>query len=334
MVFAAAAAGKLFDLPGSRDALRGFGVGGRAVPIVAVLLPLAELATAIALVPRPSARWAAVAAALLLLAFVAGIAYALSRGRAPDCHCFGQLHSSPAGRGTLIRNLGLALLAGVVVLEGPGPALDAWWNERSGEELVVVGAAAAAVLLAATAARLWFDNRRLTRDLAAAQGVIEQLPPGLPVGALAPSFALPDTHGEEVTLESLCARGRPVVLLFMSPYCGPCQTLLPGVSRWQAVLADRLTIAIVSTGTEEENRSITEEGVEGVLLQEEWEAMTSYRMDATPSAVVVSPDGRIASTTVEGSRPVEPLVRQTLRRAASGAIDGAVATPLAAAPGA
>lgn len=219
------------------------------------------------------------------------------------------------------------------MVEGPGPSLGAWWSDRSGEELGAIGAAAAALLLAATAARLWFDNRRLSRDLAAAQGVIEQLPPGLPVGTLAPSFALPDTHGEEVTLQALCARGRPVVLLFMSPYCGPCQTLLPGLSRWQAVLADRLTIAVVSTGSAEENRSITAEGIEEVLLQQEWEVMSSYRMDATPSAVVVAPDGRIASTTVEGSRPIEPLVRQTLRREATGAIGGAPARPLAAAPG-
>ena len=44
--------------------------------------------------------WLAFAAivAALLLAFVGGIAFNMARGNAPDCHCFGQLHSEPAGR--------------------------------------------------------------------------------------------------------------------------------------------------------------------------------------------------------------------------------------------
>ena len=71
-VFATAGVGKLLDLPGSRRALADFGVPERAAPIAALLLPLAELATAVALVLHPSARWGAVGALVLLLAFIAG----------------------------------------------------------------------------------------------------------------------------------------------------------------------------------------------------------------------------------------------------------------------
>jgi hypothetical protein len=56
-----------------------------------------------------------VGALALLLIFVAGIGYNLAHGRTPDCHCFGQLHSAPAGWSTLIRNLVLAAIAGIVV---------------------------------------------------------------------------------------------------------------------------------------------------------------------------------------------------------------------------
>src|SRR5205085_11239986 len=59
--------------------------------------------------------WGAVGALVLLLIFVAGIGYNLALGRTPDCHCFGQLHSAPAGWSTLVRNLVLALIAGLVV---------------------------------------------------------------------------------------------------------------------------------------------------------------------------------------------------------------------------
>ena len=53
---------------------------------------------------RAAARWEAtqgygflLPALVLLLLFVGGISYNVARGRSPDCHCFGQLHSAPAG---------------------------------------------------------------------------------------------------------------------------------------------------------------------------------------------------------------------------------------------
>src|SRR5205823_5892408 len=52
-----------------------------------------------------------------------------ARGRRPDCHCFGQLHSAPAGWPTLIRNLVLAAIAGAVVAFGrstPSPGVLDW----------------------------------------------------------------------------------------------------------------------------------------------------------------------------------------------------------------
>src|SRR5205814_4765308 len=107
-------------LPGSRQAMRGFGVPDKLADFLGLLLPLAEIAVAVALVVPLTAWWGAVAALALLLMFVAGIGYNLAQGRTPDCHCFGQLHSSPAGWSTLIRNLVLALVAGLVVGFGRG----------------------------------------------------------------------------------------------------------------------------------------------------------------------------------------------------------------------
>src|SRR5215472_2213745 len=117
--FAVAGAAKLADLAGSRKAMRDFGVPGKGADVFGLLLPLAELAIAVALVVPMTAWWGGVAALALLLIFVAGIGFNLAQGRTPDCHCFGQLHSAPAGRSTLIRNLLLAAVAGFVVGLGP-----------------------------------------------------------------------------------------------------------------------------------------------------------------------------------------------------------------------
>jgi hypothetical protein len=64
---------------------------------LAVALPLAELLVACALLPLSTAVLGAAGALVLVLCFIVGIATSLARGRRPDCHCFGQLHSSPVG---------------------------------------------------------------------------------------------------------------------------------------------------------------------------------------------------------------------------------------------
>src|SRR5437016_3876416 len=117
-VFLVAGFAKLADRAGSRQALLDFGVPSLLVTLLGVLLPLAELVVAVALLPTATAWWGALGALVLLLLFVGGISYNLARGRQPDCHCFGQLHSAPTGRATLLRNLVLAALAGFVVAVG------------------------------------------------------------------------------------------------------------------------------------------------------------------------------------------------------------------------
>jgi thiol-disulfide isomerase/thioredoxin len=324
-VFALAAVGKLRDLPGSRRAMREFGVPERGVAAIGVLLPLAELATAAALLPSSSARWGGLAALALLLAFSAGIARALRRGEAPDCHCFGQIHSAPAGRGTLARNGALAVLAAVVVVAGPGAALDGWIGARTAAELVAVGMGVCALVLALVSLYLWREKSRLIRELGTAQRMVAAAPPGIPVGSPAPPLSLRGLAGDIVTLEDLLERGQPVLLVFVSPWCDSCVELLPKLGRWQQTLAQQLTIALVSTGSVADNRPYAEEhGLSDVLLQESTEAIEVFRIRGTPSAVIVTSSGNVGSNPAESVLGIEPMVRLALR-------DGtdAVANPVA-----
>jgi len=127
LVFLVAAFATLADAAGSRQALRDFGVPEQLATPFGVVLPASDLAVGVALLLSVSAWWGAIGALVLLLVAVAGISYALSRGRSPDCHCFGQLHSAPVGPSTLIRTLGLAALTGLVIGFGRTSAgLDLW----------------------------------------------------------------------------------------------------------------------------------------------------------------------------------------------------------------
>src|SRR2546427_7757719 len=94
-VFVVAGLTKLADLAGSRQAVRDFGVPARLTTPLGLLLPLAELAVAIALLLPATAWWGALGALALLLLFVGGIGYNLPRGRLPGGHCLAHLPPLP-----------------------------------------------------------------------------------------------------------------------------------------------------------------------------------------------------------------------------------------------
>ncbi len=72
-VFAVAGVAKLGDRVGSRRVAADFGLPAALSTPLGILLPLAELAVAVALIPTASALWGALGALALLLLFVAGI---------------------------------------------------------------------------------------------------------------------------------------------------------------------------------------------------------------------------------------------------------------------
>jgi len=331
-VFVVAGSAKLVDRVGSRQAVVDFGIPTPLAAPLGILLPLAELAVAAALIPTATAFWGAVGALALLLLFIAGIGGNLARGRRPDCHCFGQLHSAPAGWATLARNGVLAAVAALLVwrgLEGEvGPSVIGWIGALSATQLLILtGGMVVLTLLAAQWLFLFGLLKQNGRFLARLNAVEERLAAaglapsengiqstgGLPVGAPAPAFALEDLGGEEVTLDGLRARGKPVMLMFTDPSCEPCMELLPDVGRWQQEYAGKLTIALVGRGTVAENSAeATAHRVENVLLQEDWEVADAYEVDATPGAVVVSPEGIIGSPVAQGPDEVGALVAQAV----------------------
>jgi len=130
-VFLLAGLAKFADPKGTSKALNNFGVPLALAHLFSLLLPLAELAIAAALVPVASAWYAACGSAALLGIFIIGIAITLARGRAPDCHCFGQVHSAPIGKKTLIRNAILGALAGWLVYRGPARIGQSLWEHLS-----------------------------------------------------------------------------------------------------------------------------------------------------------------------------------------------------------
>ncbi len=348
VIFLVAGIGKLLDLKGSRGAMLGFGLPESLAAPAAVALPIAELVIAALLLPVRTAWWGALLAFLLLAAFVAGIAYNMKKGRAPDCHCFGQIHSEPAGSRTLVRNGLFGAIALFILLFGTdrwsfshgnaGVSLLGWMGDLGTWEIIatilIIALIAAVAAMAYILVHLLGQNGRVLLRLDAIEAAQQNAgagtapvpaatgpsapAPGLPVGEMAPSFKLEGLHGEVLTLDAIRSNGLPTMLLFTDPTCGPCNALLPEVGRWQRDNAGKLNIAVVSGGSAEENRAkAAEHGISNVLLQENRAVSSQYKAHGTPSAVLIDRNGRIASPVSGGGESIRQLLGSTAGLAAA-----------------
>ncbi len=97
-IFALAGIGKLLDLKGSEKAVKEFGTPEELAKFFAVALPFAEIVFAICLLFVETSWVGAIGALILLLSFIGGMIWQLAQGNAPDCHCFGAIHSEPVSQ--------------------------------------------------------------------------------------------------------------------------------------------------------------------------------------------------------------------------------------------
>ncbi|MGH2550776.1 MAG: redoxin domain-containing protein, partial [Thermomicrobiales bacterium] len=348
-IFAVAGVGKLLDLAGSQQAVKSFGLPERLAKPGGIALPIVELIIAALLLPVTTARYGAIAGFILMVVFISAIANQLRKGNTPDCHCFGQIHSEPAGPKTLIRNGIFAAVALFIAIAGwndAGTSLTGWVHDRSGFDWFVL--ALGVVAIAGLAISSWItvhilgQNGRLLLKLDELEEQIaaissgKPLPSspkssataksepqrGLPIGTLAPAFRLEGVHGETQTLDALRAAGKPVLLVFTDPGCGPCNALLPDVAAWQQELSSKLTIAVLSRGTVEKNlEKIQAHGLSTVLIQPDRTLSDAYQAIGTPSAVLVQATGTIGSQVEGGAEKIRDFVKSFRE---NGAADRAV----------
>ena len=313
LVFGVAGITKLTDQKGTREAVMNFGAPRAAAPSIAVVLPLIELAIAIGLLFSATAWLSALAAVLVLGIFVVAISINLAQGKTHECHCFGQIYSRPLGWSTLVRNILFALAAGVVIWNGPAfqpnlvstisqavAGLDTWQLV-----ILIVGVIAAAGFL-------------LQRRQATPAEQAQEPPTGLPIGTPAPDFELPNYEGGRTSLAQLLAAGKPVLLIFTNPKCGPCISLFKDIRDWQTAHNDQLTIALLTFGTIKDNFvNVARNGLGQVLLQERNEVSSLYGSNLTPTAVIIGTDGLIMSNFAGGGEEIRTLLESHVGNAAS-----------------
>lgn len=329
-VFAVAGAAKLADRRGTRASLERFGAPRAISGAAAVLLPVLEITVAAALVPAASAWWGAIGALVLLAVFSVAIGRALARGEDADCHCFGALHSAPADRRVLVRNGGLALLCGVVLLGGPD---GAGADPDVATVLVVLGVATAGLAIFA-----WLLLRRngqlllrldaMESELRAGSPPLElgsvpaPVPGSLSVGDLVPGFAAHDLDGERVTRDDLLAGGIPLALVFVDSECAGCLRLLPRLPAIIEAARDELTVCVVTSGSAVDARALARDhDLRLVLVQPGHALNVLLRVPAVPAAMFIDGQGRVAAELAKGADQVADLLEARARPVVAGAVE-------------
>jgi len=329
-IFALAGIGKLLDLQGSEKAVKDFGVPENLAKPFSVLLPVAEILIAVFLLFVQTSWLGAIGGFLLLLVFIGGMLFQMAKGNAPDCHCFGQIHSEPVSAKSLIRNAVFAVPAFVLVVSGSenqGLSLFDSANDSSENNVMqfIIGLATIGLL-----ATVVFYLKKISEQQTQIMRRIEILEltshdggrqverenlsnphDGLPIGAPAPDFELPDVNGRDVAFEHLLAKAKPLLFFFVSANCNPCEALLPEIEAWQRELENKVNFVFISSGKAKENSDkFAGESFRQILLQKEREVATLFGAPWTPTALLINADGTIASRAAAGDAAIRELVEK------------------------
>jgi peroxiredoxin len=148
--------------------------------------------------------------------------------------------------------------------------------------------------------------RARAAGLPARRGKLER--EGLPPGTAAPNFNLLALDGKRHSLTEF--RGRPVLLVFSDPNCGPCQELGPELAQRDREATGGPRIVLISRGDPAANRAKADQhGLRGpILLQKQWEVSKAYAMFATPVAYLIDERGVIAREVAIGIDAIRALL--------------------------
>lgn len=266
--------------------------------------PWTEIALGVALVLLGGVlgALAALAATVLMGAYLVLVARAVRTRPGSSCSCFGA--PRPLTRGTIVRNAWLTALAvAALAVSGRTPL----WG---GPVALLDGAgwlwALGAVLAAVTALMIAAPGRADAADDGSAPGVTAVIDEDADYLRMrTPALPLQLADGTETTLRAL-GQQRPFVTLAVREGCGSCHSTLQRVPAWRALLPEvdiRLLIEVAP-----DQSGLTELTEPQSLHDTRHLVGESLGYGATPTAVLYGMDGLLAGGPVSGADAVAEFI--------------------------
>ncbi len=119
--------------------------------------------------------------------------------------------------------------------------------------------------------------------------------------ALAPDFSGVTLDGEQVSLSDY--RGKPVAVVFMASWCGPCREESPEIDKFYRENADRASLLAVAVNDSEADirAFMSQNGLTFPVMLDEDGAADAYGVTAIPTTVVVDAEGFVAKRLIGGT---------------------------------
>ncbi len=274
------------------------------------LLPWAEVALGLWLLVATGPALVVVAV-LVLGVFLLYLGLVLRALRAPepaDCGCFGAIGDDRVTSVTAWRNALLVLAAALALVAGVRD-VSVLGDLRAGWAWVVTAALAVAVAVLVA--------HRSPEDVAGGPA---------PVGPAGddeeyarhpiPRAQVLDASGNLLLLDHE-ARRAAHLLVFLTPGCGPCQSIGPDLARWRDELAPFVAVRAVVQGTPAAVTALPY--LEGAWFDPYGLAREAFGT-GNPGAVLLGADGALAGGPVQGEEDVRAFVAEVaehLREAAT-----------------
>lgn len=246
-----------------------------------------EVALGMLLVALPTPWSTSVAAVVVLLfaVYLALIARVVAGGEPATCNCFGSLGSGVVDRWTVVRNTVLVVVAGLSLV-------DLWVNGWAASRLVdALGwVAALAVTAAVTALVVREGAGPEVDDLDDVDDYLRLPIPDVPV-----------VEGAGLEPRSLreVAADKAMLLVLLSPGCGPCRQTTGHLSEWVEAIPE-VDVRVVSQVSHAQVLQF-EPRWDGLVLHEPGGSVGKvFGLHGRPAAVLLGADGLLAGGPVRG----------------------------------
>ena len=273
---------------------------------VAYLLPITEVIVAITLLFPLTFFGSAIVSIFLLLIFSTLIIFTISKNNKITCNCFGTLNQTPIGWNTIYRNIVLLLISFTIVTKGNtsnNVSFEDWTENHWIIFILLCFVLIQSIVNTHLLNEKEINKLRLTK-------LEKKIFKGLTIGTKAPDFLFFNPEGQQMDLNTLVTIEKPLILFFFNPTCALCDMFLPKAILLHQKYKDQVSMVFISPEGKKTKQLSEIKDLIFLIPNTEDFAYKIYRLYGLPSAIYITPKGKIGSFPAHGETAITELIEQ------------------------